>query len=382
MNARGVALIGCGNIGINQHIPAWLERPNGYHLAAVADPDPRRREAARRVAGLAPEDALDGLDAVLARPDIGVVDLSVPPGLRLELVRRAAGAGKHILTEKPLATTPAAAEAMVEICRAGGVTFGVVHNYLFFPELVAARALIDSGAIGDVEVAILNYLGCADNPGAAEYIPAWRKNPEMSGGGVLMDLLHVVYVAESLLGRPIDAASAYVTARSHGGVEEIASCRFETRDAVALVNVGWGHGPGGIDVSGSHGRLAIRYRGGGTSPFAPFESLELTTPAGTTRIEVPAPTGFLSPVTADFTAALATGTRPAATGEDALRVLEATVAAYASAASGATVALPLDRADPAFTDGVLGLSRRPISPRGAVARLGLFGVSGQDPVPA
>src|SRR5581483_9967491 len=60
-------------------------------------------------------------------------------------------------------------------------------------------------------------------------------------------------------------------------------------------------------------------------------------------------------VVADFAAAVLDGTEPAATGADGLRTLEATVAAYESAARGELVALPLDRADPVFAEGVLGL---------------------------
>jgi predicted dehydrogenase len=79
----------------------------------VVDPDPGRREAGRAAADLADVDAYAGADEVLARPDISVLDICVPPSLRPEIVRRAAQAGKHILTEKPLAVTPAAAEEMI-----------------------------------------------------------------------------------------------------------------------------------------------------------------------------------------------------------------------------------------------------------------------------
>ena len=372
--ARGVAVVGCGNIGLSRHIPAWLEQPSGYHLAAVADPDPGRRQAGMAAGGLAAGDAVADVAELLERPEIGVLDLCVPPNLRPAIVREAARRGKHILTEKPLAISPAIGEAMVADCETSGVTLGVVHNFLFFPEIATALGLIGSGAIGDVEVVILNYLGAADNPGAAAYRPAWRHEPAASGGGVLMDLIHVVYLAEAFLGRPIETASGFVTARSAGGVEGLAICRFESRDSVALANVGWGDGPGGIEISGTEGRISIRYANGGTSPFAPFEQLELTDRGGSRIVEVPPSAGFLSPAIIDFAAALDQRGTPAADGRRALHILEATLAAYESAAIGREVALPLDRRDPVFLDGALGIARLDLSPRSAIVRQRIFGV--------
>lgn len=373
--SHGVAVVGCGNVGLTRHIPAWRSGPHGYHLAAVVDPDPRRREAGRVAGGLDAADAYGDIDTVLARADIGVLDICIPPSLRPQLVHRAAQAGKHILAEKPIAVTPAAAESMTGVCRDFGVTLGVIHNFLFFPEIMRARALIEAGAIGDVEVVLLNYLGAADNPGAAEYRPSWRHDVSMSGGGVLMDMIHVVYLAEALLGQPIEAVSGFVTARESGGIEDIASCRFESRDAIALVNVGWGFGPGGIDISGSTGRISIRYRGGGTSPFVPLERMELTTGKGTATVDVPTTDDYMDAAVTDFAAALDGSGRPAADGEHALHILEATVAAYASAATGVTVGLPLDRADPVFAGGIAGLSADRVTPGSMVARKGLFGVT-------
>lgn len=368
--ARGVAVIGCGAIALQRHVPAWLERPSGFHLVAVADPDPQRREAARVAGGLDRDDAYADLDELLARTDIGVVDVCVPPSIRHGIVERAAAAGKHVLTEKPLATTPASAAAMVRACAAAGVQLGVVHNYLHFPEIVTARQLVENGAIGTPEVAILNYLGVREDAGART---TWRYDPVASGGGVLMDFIHVVYLAEELLGQQVETVSAYVTARGSGGVEDIATCRLETCDRVALANVGWGFGPGGIDVSGERGRICIQYRDGGTSPFAPLESVVLEDAGGRRTIPTPPEGGFLAPTVRAYADALDRGLPVPADGRQAQRALEATVAAYASAATGRSVPLPLDPADPVFALGVGGLSSsRAVSASSPVVRKRLF----------
>jgi predicted dehydrogenase len=375
----GVGLIGCGNIGLSRHVPAWLEKPAGFELIAVADPTPARLELGRAAAGLQQGDAHLAVEDLLARDDIQVVDVCVPPRLRRDIVVTAAQAGKHVLAEKPLATVPADAAAMIRAAHAAGVTLGVIHNYLFFPEIATARELIASGEIGRVEVAILNYLGVMDHPSAADYRPTWRHDPHQSGGGVLMDFLHVIYLAEALLGQPIERVSAYVTTRKPNSVEDLALCRFEAADSAAIVNVGWGVGPGGIEVSGTSGRLAIRYQGGGTSPFARFTEVTLVNEQGAHVVDVPADNGFLEPAIFDFAESVAGGRPPVASGEQGLHVLEAAVAAYESAATGRTITLPLDDADPVYQRGIAGLGELDLPAWSPVRGKQIFGVATSSP---
>ncbi len=373
--ARGVGLVGCGNIGI-QHINGWLRQPAGCTLVAVADATPARLELGRSAAGLPAADAHTSYADLLARDDVGIVDLSVPPHLHREMAEAAARAGKHILTEKPLATVPADAAAIVAAADAAGVMLGMVHNYLFQPEIEAALRLIADGAIGTPEVAIVNYLGMRDNPGAAEYSPDWRHDAERSGGGVLIDMLHLAYVAEALLAGHIVRASGYVDARERmAPVEDLAVCRFETTGGAGLVNVGWGYGPGGIEVSGSAGRISIRYQGGGT--FTPFSEL-LLTERETTRVVVvqPAVTTTIALAIAEFATAVTEGRSPIATGSDGLRSLEAIVAAYTSAALDRTVSVPLDRDDPVFRLGVIGLRGQDLPAGTRIGTKRIFGVAG------
>jgi predicted dehydrogenase len=376
--ALGVGLIGCGNIGI-QHIAGWRRHPADSVLVAVADAVPARLDAGRVAAGLTPDGAYPSYQRLLDRDDVDVVDLCVPPYLRREMAEAAARAGKHILSEKPLATVPADAAAIVAAAEMAGVVLGEVHNYLFQPEIATASRLIADGAIGDPEVAIINYLGMQDHPGAAEYSPAWRHDVERSGGGVLIDMLHLAYVAEALLGGHVERVSGYVDARDEAApVEGLALCRFETTTAAALANVGWGHGPGGIEVSGSRGRISIRYEGGGT--FAPFRESLLTDEQGTRVVPVAAATATtIALAIADFASAVVEGRAPIANGVDGLRALEAIIATYASSALDRTVALPLDRDDPVFLRGVAGLRELDLPQGTRIRRKRIFGVGGDSP---
>jgi predicted dehydrogenase len=377
-----VGIVGLGNVARNFHIPAVLALPDLVRVVAIADPSADRRDDAARQLGLEPANVHASADELLARPDLDVVDLSTPPHVRTPLALRAISDGRAVLCEKPLATVPADAAAVVAAAAAHGVPVGIVHNFLAFPEVIVARELIDEGAIGPPEIAILNYLGVEDRPGSAAWRPNWRHDPAFAGGGVLMDMMHVVYVAEALHGQPISRVSAQVLARAESApVEDIAICRLEADRAVALVNVGWGVGPGGITVSGADGRIEIAYAGGGTGPFVPLAGVRLVRRDGTVEDrtprldpEEPVPAVHLVETLRAFYERIAAGQSPVTTAADGLRILEMTLAAYASAATGRSVELPLDPDDPVHRRGIAGLGDLPLAVGGAISRQGIFGV--------
>lgn len=147
MDSRGpslrrlrVGLVGCGSVALVAHIPAFLHLTDDFRVVAVADPTPALRERAQKLLGLADEDAYTSHEELIARDDVDVVDVCTPPNVRRAIVVDAARAGKQILCEKPLATVPKEAQEMVRAARAAGVRLGLVHNYLYLPELAASPA--------------------------------------------------------------------------------------------------------------------------------------------------------------------------------------------------------------------------------------------------
>jgi len=385
--ALRVGVVGCGNVALNFHVPAYQALPDRYTLVALADSTPERLQAGREKTGLKPAQVHLDASALLARDDIDVVDVCTPQHLHPDFVIAAAAAGKHVLCEKPIAAVPADAAAMVTAAQRAGVVLAVVHNYLYFPEIVALRKLIDSGELGEVRTVTVNMLGVVDAPGAAGYRPQWRHDPAASGGGVLMDMLHGLYLSEHLLGAPVTGVSAFVDSAADGdAVEGLALCRLEAGRRAGLVNIGWGTGQGGIAVHGTAGRAVAHYRGDGTMPWAPFEHLNVTTTTGSRSLDLlagqelsPLVADALRDTVADLANAITTKTAPAADGAAARHILEIGVAAYASAALGRTVAVPLPADSPLYRRGVLGLrelsGNDAVPDDSAVRRRGLFGLT-------
>ncbi|MDP9481791.1 MAG: Gfo/Idh/MocA family oxidoreductase [Chloroflexota bacterium] len=371
-----VGVIGCGNVSLSDHVPAYLALSDQYRLVAIADPTPARLELGRQLSGLDPADCHAASASLLARPDLDLIDVCTPQHLHRDLAIAAASSGRHVLSEKPLATTPRDAWAMVAAAEAAGRTLAIMHNYLLFNEVVRTLELIAAGEIGPVEVAILNWLAVRDNPGNAAYRPTWRHDVRQSGGGVLMDMLHIVYLAEAFLGAPIERVSAWVTARTdEAPVEDIAMARFETATNAALVNVGWGVGMGGFAVSGPIGRIEVSYEDGGNGAFDPFERLIVHGRSGRfEETELPWDDG-VRPLIAELGEAIRAGRPPIASGAQGAHILEATLAVYASAATGTTWDLPLQPGTPIYELGVAGLAELDLAPSSPIRRKRIFGVA-------
>jgi predicted dehydrogenase len=372
-----IGLIGCGNVGVNGHLPA-VQATEGMAIVAAADPTPERLQAAAEAAGLSPDDLYLDWRELLARPDVEAVIVATPQRYRPEIVIAAAQAGKHILAEKPLALAPAAAQSMIDAAREHGVTLATVHNYHFMPVYQEIKAVLESGEIGEPEIAVLNYLGVEDRPGAAAYIPRWRHSVRDAGGGVLMDMLHIVYLANWFMGGPPVAVSAWVDRRLPGesDVEDFALVRFDYEGGHALINMAWGVGPGGVEISGSEGRLVMENRDFATHPFVPADRLSVVSAAGK-RSWTPGqtPSFGMAGIAADFRDAVKNGCRPVASGEDGLAVLDAILGAYVAGAQQQQISLPLPPDHPVYSQGAAGIADLSLPPASPVLRRGLYGTT-------
>jgi predicted dehydrogenase len=139
-----VGVVGAGYWGIN-HVRAFAQA-KGSQLAVVCDPDQKMLDRAGRIAPSAR--LLTSFDEALAAVD--AVVLASPATLHANQAIRALSAGKHVLVEKPLALTPADADAVVAEAERAGRVLMVGHLMLYHPGYELVRQLVAGGEIGDV----------------------------------------------------------------------------------------------------------------------------------------------------------------------------------------------------------------------------------------
>lgn len=142
----GIGIVGCGGIVRTCHLPAY--RRYGQRVVGVFDIRPEATDGVVDEFGV--EAVFAELDALLAHPEIEVVDIATHPDVRPELVRRAFAAGKHVLAQKPLAPELATARALVEEAERLGLVLAVNQNGRWSPAWRAATLLVERGVIGDV----------------------------------------------------------------------------------------------------------------------------------------------------------------------------------------------------------------------------------------
>ena len=205
MSEIGVGLVGYKFMG-RAHSNAYRQVPHFFHV----DPAPRmvaicgRDEASVRNAAenLGWEGYETDYEALIARPDIQLIDVSTPGDTHKDVVLAALKAGKHVICEKPLANNLAEAREMLEAANAAGTVAVVNYNYRRVPAVQLAKKLIDDGLIGEVRHWRAVYL--QDWINDPEFPLVWRLQKEHAGSGALGDIAaHITDLGMFLLG-PID----------------------------------------------------------------------------------------------------------------------------------------------------------------------------------
>ena len=253
---RRIALIGLG-MGSTPHAQSLVDLHDRIDVAAAYT---RSLERAQAFSARFAFPVCRDLDAIAADAGIDCVLVATPPSSHLELVEQFAGAGKHILLEKPLDVSVARAQAIVTTCAKHGVCLGVVFQHRFRPAALRLKALVQAGALGKVAVANV-------------YVPWWRPQSyydvtgrgtlARDGGGVLItQAIHTLDLFLSLIDGVAEVMAYAGTSPLH---------RMETEDTVTA---------------------ALRLKGGGfgalattTAAYPGFgESIELIGTLGTARL--------------------------------------------------------------------------------------------------
>jgi len=240
-----VALCGLGEIG--QHHLAAIRSSPDLELAAVCDLD---EELARRDAGTAA--VYTSVEGMLASEQLDAVDICLPHALHREVAERALAAGCDVLLEKPLALDLEGCDAIVAAAAANERRVAISHNQLFYAPHRRLAELIASGQIGEIQ-GIYARLWIGGRYGG------WRTDPEIVGGGLLMDAgIHRIYCLRAL-GGPVRAVTATMDRPRD---EESFSVTMEFASGALGVAQGSYHCPEGtfddrLDVVGSEGLAAV-----------------------------------------------------------------------------------------------------------------------------
>jgi predicted dehydrogenase len=175
-------IVGLGRISMDHFMPAVALSKTGRITALVSG----HREKAEKQAAMynVPSPSIysyDNYDEIAQNKEIDAVYIALPNQMHAEYTIRAAKAGKHVLCEKPMATSVADCNAMIAACEKHRVKLMIAYRCQYQPQHLKAIEIIRSGAIGQVQT-IESAFGFPIQAGE------WRLNKKMAGGGPLMDV--------------------------------------------------------------------------------------------------------------------------------------------------------------------------------------------------
>jgi glucose-fructose oxidoreductase len=185
-NRVGFAVVGLGKLALGQIVPGFRNCRNAKLTALVSGhPD--------KANGIAAEQHLPSgsiynyadFDRIAANPAIDVVYIVLPNFMHAEYTIRALKAGKHVLCEKPMASTVADAEAMVAAAKAANRKLMIAYRCHYEPLNLEAMRRVRSGELGKPRLVITKMLRQSD---LSEPSDAWRLDMRKSGGGALADM--------------------------------------------------------------------------------------------------------------------------------------------------------------------------------------------------
>ncbi|MFC5507356.1 MULTISPECIES: Gfo/Idh/MocA family protein [Hyphomicrobiales] len=321
MSRLRIGIVGLG-MAVTPHAKGLVDLQDQIEVAGAYSPSPERRAA---FGARFPFPLCDDLEALLADESVTAMLVLTPANTHLDVARRCAQAGKHVLLEKPIDITTARAKDLVATCRAAGVTLGIVLQHRFKPAAVALAEQLDSGRMGEI-------VGCStvirlwrpqsyyDEPGRGSFA--------RDGGGVLLSQgIHTLDLMLSLAGSVTEVCGYALTSPVHRMETEDMVCaavRFAngavgTIDATTAAYPGF---PERIELICRHATaslvgtaLDIAWHDGTRTTTDPDRSA-----GGTGADPMAFPHDYHRAVMADFAEAIRQKRPPRITGEEALRV--------------------------------------------------------------
>jgi UDP-N-acetyl-2-amino-2-deoxyglucuronate dehydrogenase len=214
----GVGIIGAGVIS-SAHANA-IQLTDGARLIAVADPV---EAAGRKLAASHNIEWFSDASSLYEREDLDIVVLATPSGLHAEQAIAAARAGKHIVSEKPMATTVEDADKMIAAASSAGIELAVIFQNRFHRDAFRLKRAMEAGLFGRPILgnALVHWHR------SQEYYDAsggWRGTWALDGGGALMNQsIHTIDLLQWIMG-PIRRVTAETATIAHTMETEDAAC--------------------------------------------------------------------------------------------------------------------------------------------------------------
>jgi predicted dehydrogenase len=278
----GVAIVGCGLIGQKR-----ARSLGDATLVACADV---RRDRAETLAGAAGVGvATDDWRSAVDRSDVDIVVVATTNDALAEVTRFAVGLGKHVLVEKPAARSVAEIDAVIEAAAGGRALVRVGFNHRYHPAMLKARELAGAGALGP----LMFVRGRYGHGGRLGYEKEWRADPDIAGGGELIDQgVHLIDLSRWFLGDFVTASGFAHTYFWPMSVDDNAFMTLRTAsEQTAFLHVSCTEWKNlfSLEIYGKTGKLHVEGLGGsyGVERLAFYRMLPEMGPPETTIWEFP-----------------------------------------------------------------------------------------------
>ncbi len=323
----GYAVIGLGRIA-GHFMPGARATSNSQITALVSG----HRDKALRIAqeyGIPASSiySYEDFDRIAENKTVDAVYVALPNSMHAEYTIRAAKAGKHVLCEKPMATSVADCQRMIAACKAAGVKLMIAYRCHYEPTNLRAVKLIREGAVGQVQTIESSF---GFNIQAGE----WRLKKALAGGGPLYDVgIYSLNACRYLTGEEPKDISAYASVIDHDGrfneVEEnvVWTMRFPSGIVASCSTTYGAPMEGYFRVHGSKGWLEA-------SPAFNYDGQHLRGDLSGTTLDEPNPARDPYQFQAQaqhFSHCIQNGLEPQSPGEEGRRDLEYITRIYQSA---------------------------------------------------
>ena len=192
----GWAVVGLGSLAINQILPAFARCEKSKVVALVSGHPDKANKLALRY-GVNPKSIYNyqNYDSIRDNPEVDVIYIVLPNGMHAEYTVRGHQAGKHVLTEKPMANTPAECQQMIDAAKKADRKLMVAYRCHYEPFNLEAMRITRAGELGKTQTILTDAGFPIGDP------TQWRLNKQLAGGGSMMDIgIYALNAARYLTG--------------------------------------------------------------------------------------------------------------------------------------------------------------------------------------